>query len=118
MGASFAVVDVVRLPPVHHTEQENSPWRRLPRPPARACFPSSCPKLSCFPTTLPRQARQPQHSSHEPEVASTDLVKLDKASQLVPTDVIRWINSYSAVLVGIPQQALLKAYEEAANEEE
>ena len=55
---------------------------------ARACFPSSCPKLSCFPTTLPRQARQPQHSSHEPEVANTDLVKLDKASQLVPADVI------------------------------
>ena len=47
--------------------------------------------------------RQPQHSSYEPEVASTDLVKLDKASQLVPADV---------------QQALLKAYEEAANEEE
>lgn len=31
------------------------------------------------------------HSSYEPEVASTDLVKLDKASQLVPADVIRQI---------------------------
>ena len=54
---------------LHHAEQGTTPRRRLPRPPARACFPSSCPKLSCFPTTLPRQARQPQHSSHEPEVA-------------------------------------------------
>ena len=58
---------------------------------------------------LPHQARQayhgrqPQHSSYEPKVASSDLVKLDEASQLVPADV---------------QQALLKAYEEAAAEEE
>ena len=79
---------------------------------ARACFPPACPKSHCFPTTFahqvrwpqqPRRARPPQHISYEPEVASTDLVKLDKASQLVPADV---------------QQALLKAYEEAAAEED
>ena len=55
--------------------------------PARACFPPACPKSHRSPTTLPRQARQPQHSGYEPKVASSDLVRLDIASQFVPADV-------------------------------
>ena len=57
------------------------------------------------------------HSSHEPEVASTDLVKLDKASQLVPADVAHCIVFNSTVFAGIPQQALLKAYDEQNSSE-
>ena len=80
--------------------------------PTRACFPPACPSSLLLPQpSLIKLAglsslhfgRQPQHSSYEPKVASSDLVKLDEASQLVPADV---------------QQALLKAYEEAAAEEE
>ena len=46
--------------------------------------------------------RQPQHSSYE----------------LVPADVAHCIRFNSKVFAGTPQQALLKAYEEAAAEEE
>ena len=71
--------------------------------PTRACFPPACPSSLLLPQPCLHFGRQPQHSSYEPKVASSDLVKLDEASQLVPADV---------------QQALLKAYEEAAAEEE
>ncbi|MBR0169269.1 MAG: hypothetical protein IJQ14_00325 [Bacteroidales bacterium] len=69
------------------THRNYSSRRRLPRPPARACFPSSWPSSLLLSQPCLLFGRQPQHSSYE----------------LVPADV---------------QQALLKAYEEAANEEE
>ena len=44
-------------------------------------------------------------------------VKLDKASQFVPADVAHCIRFNSAVLMGTPQQALLKAYDEQNSSE-
>ena len=63
---------------------------------ARACFPPACPKSHCFPTTFAHQVRGPQQPrrARPPQHSSYELV---------PADV---------------QQALLKAYEEAASEEE
>ena len=108
LGPSFAVVDVVR-----HRRPTAADAPRGAGNPSTAAASSSPARGPAVLTALPSSlllsqpclhfGRQPQHSSYEPKVASTDLVKLDKASQLVPADV---------------QQALLKAYEEAAAEEE
>ena len=79
--------------------------------PTRACFPPACPSsLLLSQPSLVKLAglsslhfgRQPQHSSYE----------------LVPADVAHCIRFNSKVFAGTPQQALLKAYEEAATEEE
>ena len=79
--------------------------------PHAGLLPPACPSsllLSQPCLHLPHQARQayhgrqPQHSSYE----------------LVPADVAHCIKPNSKVFAGTPQQALLKAYEEAAAEEE
>ena len=59
-------------------------------------------KIELLPNDLASSSSAATAQQHEPEVASTDLVKLDKASQLVLADVIRQIKiEFSGVLLGI-----------------
>jgi len=106
MGSSFAVADAVRH---RRPTAAGAPRgaRKLSTAAAssshaRACFPPARPSSLLLPQPCLHFGRQPQHSSYE----------------LVPADVAHCIRFNSKVFAGIPQQALLKAYEEAAAEEE
>ena len=114
------------LPPLHPAKQGITPRRRLPRPPRGPASPRRVRVRYFYPnlasTCLIKLGRHTTVGSHSTAATNrrsrAPSVKLVIASQLVPADVIRYIIFISAVLMGIPQQALLKAYEEAAAEEE
>ena len=99
--------------------------RRLPRPPCGPA-PPGVSEIALLPNDLSSSssAATAQQLRTEGRVVYRRLcrqhakVKLDKASQFVPADVAHCIRFNSKVFAGTPQQALLKAYEEATAEEE